>query len=146
MKVDVIAAAKQQAEPHEQPHFSASVAAGFPSPADDHMETKLDLNRHLIQHPAATFFVKVAGDSMEGAAICSGDMLVVDRALDARHGDIVIAIINGEFTVKRLKNDRNGVWLVAEHPEYPPIPLDAAALETGGAVWGVVSSVVRKLK
>src|SRR5271170_7219676 len=83
------------------PLFAAPVKAGFPSPADDFMEERLDLNEHLIQHPAATFFVRVDGDSMQGAGIHKGDILIVDRALEPMSGRIVVAVIDGAFTVKR---------------------------------------------
>ena len=84
------------------PLYSSKVPAGFPSPADDHMEEKLDLNTHLVKHPTATFFVKASGDSMVGAGIHSGDILIVDRSLNPKSGKIVIAAIDGQLTVKRL--------------------------------------------
>jgi len=84
------------------PLFSSRVQAGFPSPAADHLEASLDLNQHLIQHPASTFFVRASGNSMINAGIHNNDILVVDRSLEAKHGNIVIAALNGELTVKRL--------------------------------------------
>jgi len=86
------------------PLFSARVQAGFPSPADDHLERSIDLNEELIQHPAATFFVRVKGESMHDAGIQSGDILVVDRSLAPTDRKIVVAMIDGEFTVKRFRN------------------------------------------
>src|SRR5476651_1795909 len=90
------------------PLYLSRIKAGFPSPAEDHVDKKLDLNEHLIKHPASTFFVKVKGDSMVGAGINSGDMLIVDRSIKARDKKIVVAMLNGDFTVKRLheKNDK----------------------------------------
>ena len=88
-----------------RPLFSSGVSAGFPSPAEDHIDRKLDLNELLIQHPVATFFVRVAGESMKDAGINHGDILVVDRSLEAVSGKIVIAIVNGELTVKRFIQD-----------------------------------------
>jgi len=127
------------------PFFTAPVKAGFPSPADDYMEEKLDLNEHLIQHPAATFFVRVEGDSMKGAGIHKGDILIVDRALEASNGKIVIAIINGEFTVKRIRKEgiqgQETVYLEAENPRYPPIQIDP---NWDFQVWGVVTYVIHK--
>ncbi|MDD2769012.1 MAG: translesion error-prone DNA polymerase V autoproteolytic subunit [Methylococcus sp.] len=122
------------------PLFGARIAAGFPSPADDHLEDSLDLNVHLVQHPAATFFVRVQGDSMTGAGIYHGDLLVVDRARQAKSGEIVIAVINGELTVKRLKIEGERVWLLPENPHYPALEIrDGMEL----VIWGVVAHAVR---
>src|SRR5215467_3272369 len=89
------------------PYFPQGIPAGFPSPADDHLQKALDLHEHLIKHPAATFFAHVDGDSMRDANLCDGDLLIIDRAETPRHRSIVVAIVNGEFTVKRL-HKRNG--------------------------------------
>ena len=123
------------------PFFSSAVRAGFPSPADDAIEKKLDLNELMIEHPAATFFVRVEGSSMEGAAIADGDILVVERSLAPTHGKIVIAVLNGELTVKRLKMEGESVFLIAENPKFPEI---AITPETDFRVWGVVTYVVHK--
>jgi len=132
----------------ETPVLASSVRAGFPSPAEDYIEGSLDLNRHLIRHPAATFIVRVAGDSMTGIGIFPGDLLVVDRSIEPHDGHVVIAIVEGELTVKRLKaGAHRGRWqLVAEHPDYPPIdmPNDEGGGETS-AIWGVVTNSVRNL-
>lgn len=132
------------------PVLSSAVRAGFPSPAEDYIEGNLDLNRHLIRHPAATFIVRVEGDSMTGAGIFSGDLLVVDRSLEPRDGHVVIAVVDGELTVKRLRRhtgEGGNRWrLVAEHPDYPPIDMPGA--DEGGetsAIWGVVTNAVRNL-
>lgn len=125
------------------PLFGHKVKAGFPSPADDYVEAWLDLNEHLIEHKDATFFVQASGDSMTGAGIQEGNLLVVDRALDARHGDIVIAVIDGELTVKRLEKRRGKIRLVAENPQYPAIELKDGQELT---VWGVVTSVIQRFK
>jgi DNA polymerase V len=125
------------------PLFGHKVQAGFPSPADDYVEAWLDLNEHLVEHKEATFFVQAAGDSMTGAGIQEGNLLVVDRALEAKHGDIVIAEIDGELTVKRLEKRRGKIRLVAENPAYAPIELkDGQELR----VWGVVTSVIQRFK
>lgn len=108
------------------------VPAGFPSPADDYLQKALDLNEHLIKRPSATYFVRVQGDSMTGAGIYDGDLLIVDRSLTPGHGEIVIAALNGELTCKAL--DRHRRQLVAANPEYPPIPVDNMELVIEGVV------------
>jgi DNA polymerase V len=125
------------------PLFSSYVQAGFPSPADDHHEESLDLNKHLIQHPAATFFVRASGNSMINAGINNNDILVVDRSLEPKHGDIVIAALNSELTVKRLYAKDNKVSLKPENSEYPIIEITE---EMEFLIWGVVTSVVHQLK
>ena len=121
------------------PLYSSRVRAGFPSPADDYIETYLDLNTHLIKHPAATFFVTASGDSMTGAGIHSGDMLIVDRSLDATHGKIVIAAINGELTVKRLSHHGEVIQLLPENEQYQPIDITS---DHDLVIWGVVTHVI----
>ncbi len=122
------------------PLYTSRIAAGFPSPADDHLEAPLDLNAHLVKHPAATFVVKVDGDSMTGAGIYNGDLLVVDRSLDAKSGHIVVAVVNGEMTVKRLLIDRKRIRLAPENPAYRPIEIREGA---DLVIWGVVAHVIR---
>ncbi|HEX8423744.1 MAG TPA: translesion error-prone DNA polymerase V autoproteolytic subunit [Pyrinomonadaceae bacterium] len=122
--------------------FLASVSAGFPSPAEDYIEGRLDLNRHLIKHPAATFFVRVAGDSMIGAGIHPGDILVVDRALEPLDSNVVIAVIDGELTVKRISQRHGKLFLVPDNQAYEPLEIvEAMEFE----VWGVVTSVIHNL-
>jgi len=125
-----------------QPIFIATVPAGFPSPAADYEEGKLDLNRHLIKNPAATFFVRVTGDSMLKAGIHSGDLLVVDRSIEPRDKSVVIAVVNGELTVKRIRIRRNKVTLVAENDDYRSREIDE---KTEFEVWGVVTNVIHAL-
>ncbi len=122
------------------PLFGAHIAAGFPSPADDHLEGSIDLNEQLVQHPAATFFVRVQGDSMTGAGIHHGDLLVVDRAREPKSGAIVVAVINGELTVKRLKIEGEQVWLMPENPRYPALEIREGM---DLVIWGVVAHAVR---
>ena len=124
-----------------RPLFSCGVSAGFPSPADDYIDRMLDLNELLVQNPAATFFVRVAGDSMTGAGINHDDLLVVDRSLEPISGKIVIAVLNGELTVKRLLKNEKSCELVAENPKYSPIELTE---ESECEVWGVVTSVIHQ--
>lgn len=121
------------------PLFANKVAAGFPSPADDYVEKSLDLNELLVQKPAATFFVRVQGDSMLDAGIHPNDMLVVDRSLKPISGKIVICAVNGELTVKRLMLENEQWKLRAENPAYPDIPL-TEDLET--VFWGTVTHVI----
>jgi DNA polymerase V len=123
------------------PLFTSGVSAGFPSPAEDHIDLKLDLNELLIQHPIATFFVRVAGESMKDAGINHGDVLVVDRSLEATSGKIVIAIVNGELTVKRFVQDSLSCQLIAANPDYPPVEITE---DTDFSVWGVVTSVIHQ--
>lgn len=139
-KQEVFACA-EFAAPAFFPYFEANVPAGFPSPADDYLEQQLDLHKHLVKNPAATFFIKVSGDSMKGARIFSGDLLIVDRSLPPLNGKIVIAILNGEFTVKRLRVHGKKVWLLAENPAYPPIEVGE---ENEFQVWGVVAYVIHQ--
>jgi DNA polymerase V len=132
----------QRGDKLEMPLFLESVSAGFPSPADDYLEGKLDLNDALIRNPAATFFVRVTGDSMIEAGIYSEDILVVDRSLNPKDGSIVIAVIDGELLVKRLIMQKGKVYLVPENKYYSPIEIkDEMAFE----VWGVVTTVIHSV-
>jgi DNA polymerase V len=121
------------------PFYMVSVAAGFPSPGEDYVEGKIDLNRHLIKNPAATFLVRVTGDSMIEAGIHSGDTLLVDRSLAPADQKIVIAVLNGELTVKRMHYEQTQLYLMPANPDYPAI-----AIEEGMElqVWGVVTNVI----
>ena len=124
------------------PLFGHRIAAGFPSPADDYVEDRIDLNQHLIRHKEATFFLRVKGDSMLGAGIHDGDLLVVDRALDPVDGKIVIAVLDGELTVKRLERKAGRVRLMPENPAYAPIVVQNAQ---DLIIWGVVTNVIHGL-
>ena len=119
------------------------VPAGFPSPADDFMASALDLNEHLIQHPQATYFVRVSGESMVDAAIYSGDILVVDRSIRPVHDKIVIAAVNGELLVKRLYKRNGRHALISENKTYPPITLDP---ESEVVIWGVVTFIIHQAR
>ena len=126
-----------------RPLFMCGVSAGFPSPADDYIDRLLDLNEFLIKNPPATFFVKVAGDSMIGAGINDGDTLIVDRSIEAANGKIVIAVVNGELTVKRLVKSNNSYRLVAENPNYAALEINE---ESQFEIWGVVTSVIHQFE
>tara|TARA_B100000242_G_C43023802_1_gene476637 strand:- start:1032 stop:1421 length:390 start_codon:yes stop_codon:yes gene_type:complete len=121
------------------PFYEGGVSAGFPSPAEDYMHSKLDLNDLLIDHPSATYYVRVNGDSMLGAGIQSGDLLVVDRSLEVVDNSIVVANINGEFTVKRIKKNKNKMFLVPENKKYKPIEVTE---EMDFELFGVVAHVI----
>lgn len=133
------------ASPSCRPVFISKIAAGFPSPADDYVERRLDLNQHCIRHPEATFFLRVSGDSMTGAGIHNDDILVVDRSLKPAHGKIVAAILDGEFTVKRLSREGGAgghLALLLENIDYPRIEIqDGQELE----IWGVATFVIHAL-
>lgn len=122
--------------------FMVPVAAGFPSPADDYIEGKLDLNQYLIPSPASSYFVRASGNSMVEAGIFSGDLLLVDRSLEPRDGNVVIAVVNGELTVKRLAQIGNRLLLVAENPAYGPLEINE---HTDFMIWGVVTYVIHAL-
>ncbi len=124
----------------ELPLYSCPISAGFPSPADDHIEKKLDLNELLIKNPAATFSVRVNGDSMKGAGINHDDILIVDRSVKPMDGKIVIAVVDNELVVKRLKIDHDKYYLVPENPDYQTIEI-TEFMEF--QIWGVVVSSVR---
>lgn len=126
----------------QTPLFSNRVSAGFPSPAQDYVERSLDLNEYCIEHPSATYMVRVEGDSMIEAGIFDGDVLIVDRALEAGHNDIVVAALNGELTVKELRLKPSPA-LVARNPKYPLIDLsDESELN----IFGVVTKSIRSFR
>ena len=122
--------------------FTATVSAGFPSPAADHSQKRIDLNDHLIRNKEATFLFRVRGDSMTGIGIYDGDTLLVDRSLEPRHNAIVLAVLNNEFTVKRLYRRGGVVKLLSENPIYPPIQIKQGEELS---VWGVVTFNLHKL-
>lgn len=128
--------------PQRFPLFVTSISAGFPSPADDYIDRTLDLNEFLVKHPAATFFVRVSGDSMLGAGIHPGDILIVDRALEAANNKIIIAALNGELTVKRLHKEKDAVYLYPENDEFSRIRVTP---DMQFEVWGVVVHVIHSL-
>ncbi|MBN1290857.1 MAG: translesion error-prone DNA polymerase V autoproteolytic subunit [Candidatus Latescibacteria bacterium] len=124
------------------PLFTESVPAGFPSPADDYIDDKLDLNSYLIRHPAATFFVRADGDSMVDAGIHHGDILIVDRALKPVDKSVVIAVLDGELTVKRLRKTNGELLLIPDNGAYEPLRIGA---EMNCEIWGVVTTAIHEL-
>ncbi len=125
------------------PMVSSEVCAGFPSPADDHLEGVFDLNELLVRNPPATFMVRVAGESMREAHICHGDILIVDRAETACHGDIVVAKLDGEFNVKRLRIEGRRVFLDPANGDFAPVEIGS---ERDFTVWGVVTGKVTQFR
>lgn len=125
------------------PLMAWPVRAGFPSPAEDHIEARLDLNELLIEQPEATFFVRAQGQSMVKAGIDDGDILVVNRAREAAHGSVVIALVDGDYTVKRLWRRGGAVRLLAESEGHASIDLAEGQV---CEVWGVVTAVVKQLR
>lgn len=143
MKTNAIPKAAAEPEnPSGQPLFLSPVQAGFPTPAADDVERSLNLHEHLVRNPAATFFLKASGHSMVAAGIHDGDLLVVDRSLEAGNRRIVIASLDGELTVKRLELRQGRVWLVPANPDYPA--LDITGQDTV-QIWGVVTHVIHQL-
>ena len=124
-----------------RPLLAFRVSAGFPSPADDYLEGRIDLNEHLIHHPAATFFVRVSGDSMKGAGIFDGDLLIVDRAAEVTSGSIVVARIHDEFTLKRVRKTGNRVFLVPENEKYQTVEVTEGS---DFEIWGRVTGSIRE--
>lgn len=129
--------------PMPLPLAGCSVQAGFPSPAEDFAVDRIDLNRELVKHPQATFLMQVAGLSMIEAGIHDGDLVVIDRALPARHGNVVVAVVDGDFVVKRLHNRQGRMRLLAANPTFPPItPKDGQTIE----IWGVVTAAIKRFQ
>ncbi len=118
------------------------VRAGFPSPAADFIDVSIDLNKHLIKHPSATFYARAKGDSMKDAGIFDGDLLIVDKSIDPADGKIAICYVNGEFTVKRIKKDKDEVWLIPANTAYQPIKMEEGSSLT---IWGIVTHVIKSL-
>lgn len=118
------------------------VRAGFPSPAADFIDVSIDLNKHLIKHPSATFYARAKGDSMKDAGIFDGDLLIVDKSIDPADGKIAICYVNGEFTVKRIKKDKDEVWLIPANTAYQPIKMEEGS---SLIIWGIVTHVIKSL-
>ena len=133
---------KRSSKDVKLPLYASSVSCGFPSPADDYIDSVLDLNEHLISKPAATFFVKAKGESMIGAGIHNGDLLIIDRSINARSGHIILAVLNGDFTLKRLVKSNREIWLHPENPKEKPIKISE---EMEFQIWGVAIHCIHKL-
>ncbi len=125
----------------ELPLVEAAVSAGFPSPADDYMEARLDLNKELISNKSATFYARVKGDSMLLAGISDGDLLIIDKSKIPINGSVVVCLIDGDFTVKRLEKQGNEFYLMPENPSFKPIKIKP---ENSVTIWGVVTYIIKK--
>jgi DNA polymerase V len=128
-------------KPMSVPLAEATVSAGFPSPADDYLESRLDLNKELITNESATFYARVRGDSMKLAGISDGDLLIVDKSKIPVNGSIVVCLIDGDFTVKRLQKNGESYFLIPENTDYQPIKIKP---ENSAAIWGVVTYSIKK--
>ena len=126
--------------PLEVPYFPSGIKAGFPSPAADFDESKISLDRVLVKNHEATFYAKASGTSMIGAGIDDGDIMVIDRSLEPQNNKIAICQIDGEFTVKRVKIEKDVVWLIAENEEYAPIKVTP---ENEFIIWGIVTASIK---
>lgn len=124
------------------PLYLTPVSAGFPSPAEDYTETSLDFNKYLVSNPASTFCVRVKGNSMINAGISDNDLLIVDKAKEPHNNSIVVAVLNGEFTVKRISKQGNNLYLIPENSSYSPILITETM---DFVVWGVVTFVVKSV-
>jgi DNA polymerase V len=141
MHVAAIYAAKKTGKKVGVPLMLSSARAGFPSPAEDHVEKQLDLNDYLIGDKAATFIVRAKGDSMIGAGIHDGDLLIVDRSVEARDGRVVIAVVEGCFTVKRLRRQAGRCWLEAANEKFAALEIK----DEEAVIWGVVTNAIHPL-
>ena len=119
-----------------------SISAGFPSPADDFKEVRISLDKELVKNKEATFYARVDGDSMVGAGLEDGDLLVIDRSLNPENGKIAVCLIDGDFTVKRIKKEKNKLFLVPENEKYKKIEIKE---ENELVIWGVVEYVIKKV-
>jgi DNA polymerase V len=124
------------------PFVNEGISAGFPSPALDFVDLSIDLNKHLIKHPSATFYGRVKGESLKNAGISDGDLLVIDRSLEPINGKIAVCFIDGEFTAKRIKKSKSELWLMPENDDYEPIKITE---NNNFVVWGVVTHVIKSL-
>jgi DNA polymerase V len=124
------------------PFVEEGISAGFPSPALDFVELSIDLNKHLIKNPSATFYGRVKGDSLRDAGIHNGDLLIIDRSIQPFNGKIAVCYVDGEFTAKRIKIEKTVIWLIAENEKYQPIQVTK---ENDFIIWGIVTHVIKNV-
>lgn len=124
------------------PLFDNGISAGFPSPADDFLDTSIDLNKELIKNKSTTFFARVKGNSMIGAGINDGDLLIIDKSIKPKSGNIAVCFIDGDFTVKRIDITMDVIWLVAENKNYKPIKVTA---DNDFTIWGIVTNIIKSV-
>jgi|TARA_B110000459_G_C16451000_1_gene420713 DNA polymerase V len=122
------------------PLYDNGISAGFPSPADDFLDTSIDLNKELIKNKSTTFFARVKGSSMVGAGIDDGDLLIIDKSIKPKSNDIAVCFIDGDFTVKRIDITKDIIWLVAENKKYKPIKVTS---DNDFTIWGIVINVIK---
>ena len=122
------------------PYADGGIKAGFPSPAQDYMDLSIDLNRELIRNPSATFYGRVKGDSMQDAGVTEGDVLVIDKSLEPRDGDMAVCFLDGEFTLKFIRIEVDVIWLVPANENYKPIRVTA---ENDFVIWGIVTYTIK---
>lgn len=131
-----------EASPNKYVLVEEGVSAGFPSPAQDFRDPRISLDKELIKHPEATFFARVSGDSMEGAGLHNGDLLIIDKSLPAENNKIAVCMLEGEFTVKRLKIEEGCIYLMPENKKYKPIKVTG---EQELVIWGIVTYVIKEV-
>lgn len=144
LKLDIFSS-EYSTEELNVPYIDAGIKAGFPSPAQDYLTGTIDLNRELIRHRETTFLARVSGNSLNDAGICDGDIIVIDKSLEARNGDFVVAFVDGEFTLKefRLDEKNNCAWLIPHNKDYEPIKVTD---ENQFLVWGVLTYTIKHLR
>ncbi len=123
------------------PFVVEGISAGFPSPADDFLDINIDLNKHLIKNPSTTFYGRVRGNSMMDAGIHDGDLLIIDKSLEPINNKVAVCFIDGEFTVKRIKIEKDIIWLIAENKDYKPIKVTK---DNDFIIWGIVTNVIKQ--
>lgn len=124
------------------PLCDSGISAGFPSPADDFLDASIDLNKIFIKNKDATFYGRVKGDSMIGAGLNDGDLLIIDKSIEPKDGKIAVCFIDGDFTVKRIKITKDIIWLVAENKNYQPIKVTK---DNDFTIWGIVTNVIKSV-
>ncbi len=124
------------------PVVENGISAGFPSPADDFLDCSIDLNKVLIKNKDATFYGRVKGDSMIDAGISNGDLLIIDKSLEPKNGKIAVCYIDGDFTIKRIKIEKDVIWLVAENKNYSPIKVTK---DNNFLIWGIVTTIIKSV-
>lgn len=140
VKIDIYSADTQSVL--ELPFISEGIRAGFPSPAMDFEDVSIDLNKYVVRHPSATFYGRVKGDSMRDVGIEDGDLIVIDRSIEPANGKIAVCYIDGEFTIKKIKLDKDCCWLLPANENYEPIKVTK---DNEFIIWGIVTHVIKSL-
>lgn len=138
----VIIYGAENSKPLDLPLVDSGISAGFPSPADDFLDTRIDLNEELVKNKAATFYGRVKGNSMIDAGIEDGDLLVIDKSLEPTNGKIAVCFVDGEFTVKRIRIEKDCIWLIAENKTYEPIKVTS---DNEFLIWGIVTNIIKSV-